>query len=137
MEQLLPKNVAELKIALEVLPCSHTSPVYPFAGYVVNLNVSTRAHRDLQDKDICLIIVISDDDCVGGELCLVELGLVLALRNGDAIVFASTKITHFNAHFKGRRVSLVFQTDKHLNSWVEDRGGWKQIITVTTISGKT
>ena|SRR6266498_996201 len=136
MEQLLPKNVAELKIVLEVLPCSHMSPVYPFAGYVVNLNVSTRAHRDLQDKDICLIIVISDDDCDGGELCLVELGLVLALRNGDAIVFASTKITHFNAHFKGRRVSLVFQTDKHLNSW-KDRWSWKQIITVTTTSGKT
>ena len=107
MEQLLPENVAELKIALEVLPCSHTSPVYPFSGYVVNLNVSTRAHRDLQDKKICLIIVISSEDCIGGELCLVEPGLVLRLRNGDAIVFASATLTHFNTHYIGRRVSLV------------------------------
>src|SRR6266704_1871384 len=51
---------------------SDTAPVYPFSGYVVNLNVSTRAHRDLQDKKICLIIVISSEDCIGGELCLVE-----------------------------------------------------------------
>ena len=109
MEQLLPENVAELKITLEVLPCSHTSPVYPFSGYVVNLNVSTRAHRDLQDKKICLIIVISSEDCIGGELCLVEPGLVLRLCNGNVIVFASATLTHFNTHYIGRRVSLVFQ----------------------------
>ena len=107
MEQLLPENVAKLKIALEISPCSHTSPVYPFSGYVVNLNVSTRAHRDLQDKKICLIIVISSEDCIGGELCLVEPGLVLRLRNGDAIVFASATLTHFNTHYISRRVSLV------------------------------
>ena len=56
------------------------SPVYLFSGYIVNINVSTRAHRDLQDKKICLIIVISSEDCIGGELCLVELGLVLRLQ---------------------------------------------------------
>jgi len=137
MEQLLPENVAELKIALEVLPCSHMSPVYAFSRYVINLNVSTRAHRNLQDKKICLIIVISSEDCIGGELCLVEPGLVLRLCNGDVIVFASATFTHFNTHYIGRRVPLVFQTDKHLDSWVKNRNGWDQIIRVITTNGKT
>ena len=123
MEQLLPENVAKLKITLEVLPCFYTFSIYPFSGYVVNLNVSMRAHRDLQDKKICLIIIISSEDCIGGELCLVEPGLVLRLYNSDTIVFASAMLTHFNTHYISRRVSLVFQTNKRLDSWIKDRNG--------------
>jgi hypothetical protein len=69
------------------------------------------------------VLLISD--CEGGELCLVEPGLVLGLRLGDMIVFPSTKLTHFNAHFSGYRVSFVLHTDKGGASWIKDFNGWK------------
>jgi hypothetical protein len=31
----------------------------------------------------------------GGELCLLELGLVVELRNGDAIIFKSSQVNSF------------------------------------------
>jgi len=36
-----------------------------------------------------------------------------------SIVFASAMLTHFNTHYISRRVSLVFQPDKHLDSWIK------------------
>lgn len=112
-----------LKLYLEILPCQQTSPVYPFTGgvlttyhylnqnshvitgYVANINVTTKVRRDPNDKDICLVIVISSE-CEGGILCLMEPGLVLALRNSDAVVFPSCNISHFNQHYKGLQYSL-------------------------------
>jgi hypothetical protein len=54
----------------------------------------------------------------------VEPGLVLELRSGDMIIFPSTQVTHFNAHFSGYRVSFVLHTDKGGASWVKDFNGW-------------
>ncbi|TFK58138.1 hypothetical protein BDN72DRAFT_746515, partial [Pluteus cervinus] len=79
------------------LPMTEPAPAPPFAGLVYNLNVATELHRDWNDDGICVVVVISD--CTGGELILVELGLVIELKNGDAIVFRSGDITHLNAHF--------------------------------------
>ena len=45
------------------------------------------------------------------RLCLEELGIKLDLANGDVVIFPSQKISHFNTHFKGERVSIVFHTD--------------------------
>jgi len=104
-------------------------------GYVLNINVATKIHRDANDKDICLVIVISSD-CEGGELCLMEPGLVLALRNGDAVVFPSCKISHFNQHYKGRRASLVLQSDRWLNGWLNDANGWDGNIHIRLCSSK-
>ena len=86
---------------------------------MVNLNVSTRAHRDRNDKDICLVIPISD--CSGGALILYELGLVLELENGDGTIFRSSRITHLNEHFIGLRGSLVFHTDIASDTWTMGR----------------
>jgi hypothetical protein len=125
MENLLPGQVDELKVYLEVLPFQQASAVYPFTGCVLNLNVTTKVHRDPNDKEICLVIAITDDEnCEGGELCLMEPGLVLGLRNGDCIIFPSCKTSHFNLHFKGRRASLVFQSDKRFDDWLRDGNGW-------------
>jgi hypothetical protein len=86
LEKVLPEHVEVLKLYLDVLPCQQTLPVYPFTGavfifhlsllelrshiitgYVLNINVTTKIHRDANDKDICLVIVISSD-CEGGEI---------------------------------------------------------------------
>ena len=107
---------------MDVLPGKEASPTHPFSGFVLNLNVVTRAHRDVKDQSCCLILVIGEH--VGGELCLVEPGWVLRLRNGDMAMFPSGKITHFNLHYKGIRGSLVLHSDYAGKSWAEDRNGW-------------
>ena len=62
--------------------------------------------RDTGDEDICLVLVLSD--CVGGELCLKVPGVVLKMIMGDVVSFKSGEISHFNLHYMGKRVSLVF-----------------------------
>jgi hypothetical protein len=116
----------KLEYLVSLLPNCDTSPVHPFSGFVLNINVSTRIHRDWGDEDICLVLVISD--CQGGELCLVEPGLVLKLYTGDFVIFKSADISHLNLHYVGKRVSLVFHTDKSGRGWAKDRNGWNHNI---------
>jgi hypothetical protein len=98
------------------------SPAHPFGGFVLNINVVTGAHRDFKDLKICLVLVIGDH--IGGELCLVEPGLVLQLRNGDMAIFPSGRITHFNLHYTGTRASVVLHSDYAGKKWGESRNGW-------------
>ena len=108
----------------EVLPGNAHSIVHPFLSLVVNLNVTTSAHRDRQDKALCVVLVIGDH--TGGELCMYEPGLVFPLRNGDFVAFPSYRITHFNLHFVGRRASIVFHTDREMDKWTNGgRNGWE------------
>lgn len=116
---MLPEVYHSLKEFVDQLPANDDNAAYPFAGLVVNLNVSTRAHRDRNDKDICLVIPISD--CSGGGLILVEPGLILELENGDGTLFKSSRITHCNEHFVGLRGSLVFHTDIASDTWTVGR----------------
>jgi hypothetical protein len=111
---------------VDVLPANEFSPVYPFGGFVINLNVATRSHRDKGDLCLCLILVISD--CEGGSLCLYEPGVVLELKSGDIVLFKSDCLTHFNLHFKGFRSSMVFHSDKEAGAWVHSRNGWKDHV---------
>ena len=83
--------------------------------------MSTRVHRDRNDKDVCLIIVVSQ--CISEALILSELGLVLYLDNGDGVLFQSSRITHCNTHFQGLRASFVFHTDRALDAWTVGRKG--------------
>lgn len=123
VKALLPESFKTLSYLIEALPNCDTSPVHPFSGFVLNVNVSTRIHRDWGDEDICLVLVLSD--CSGGELCLKELGVVLKLNTGDVIIFKSAEISHFNLHYSGKRASLVFHTDRMARSWAKDRNGWQ------------
>ncbi|KAF8958636.1 hypothetical protein BDZ97DRAFT_1612181, partial [Flammula alnicola] len=41
---LLPDSFQTLSYLVSVLPNCDTSPVHPFSGFVVNINVSTRIH---------------------------------------------------------------------------------------------
>lgn len=117
-----PGIYKELSIFADVLPGKDASPAHPFSGFVLNLNVVTRSHRDVKDYSICLVLVIGQH--VGGELCLVEPGLVLRLQNGDAVIFPSGKITHFNLHYQGTRASIVLHSDRAGKAWADDRNSW-------------
>lgn len=108
------------------MPADGITPAYPFGGWVINLNVSTLIHHDYQNLKLCLIIVASD--CEGSNLCLKKPGVSLQLQNGDTVIFASSKLSHFNTHFKGKQASLVFHSDVSAKAWVENRNSWKHTL---------
>ena len=98
------------------------SPGYPFSSLVLNINVMTSGHRDGQDLKACLVMAIGDHE--GGELCLMEPGLVIPLRSGDLIIFRSCDVTHFNLHYKGFRASMVLHSDRHGEKWAKNCNKW-------------
>lgn len=120
---MLPEEYEVIKLFADVLPAGETSPAFPFSGFVINFNVCTRIHVDKEDLNFCVVLVISED-CVGGDLCFLEPGIRLGLRNGDMVVFRSSILSHFNLHFKGMRASVVLHTDRAGMEWVKDRNGW-------------
>ena len=85
--------------------------------------MATNAHRDRKDLKACMVLVIGEHE--GGDLVLYEPGLVIPLRNGDAILFFSNKITHFNLGFRGKRASIVLHSDGSGKDWAVDRNGWE------------
>jgi len=111
----LPKSYQKLTGYANCLPGDEFLAGYPFGGIVLNLNIATKIHRDPEDLDLCLIIVISD--CTGGDLVMFEPGLVLVQKNGDMIAFPSGDISHFNMDFLGFRSSVVFHSDAASESW--------------------
>ncbi|EGO30218.1 hypothetical protein SERLADRAFT_404493 [Serpula lacrymans var. lacrymans S7.9] len=52
----LPTKYLVLRQHAELLPENNASAACPFLGLVVNINVSTKAHRDAKDKPFCLVI---------------------------------------------------------------------------------
>lgn len=106
----------------DILPGKQSSPVYPYGGLVVNINICTRAHRDMKDRTWCVVLPVGT--FTGGDLCFLEPGLVLELHPGDLLVFPSRHITHFNLHFVGKRVSMVLHSDRDSEQWIQDRNGW-------------
>ncbi|KAH9928608.1 uncharacterized protein B0H18DRAFT_1117802 [Fomitopsis serialis] len=91
IQTILPATYADLRLDAEILPGNACSVVHPFLSLVINLNVATLAHRDSQDKSLCVVLAVGDYE--GGELCLYEPGLVLPLRNGDFVAFPSSRYT--------------------------------------------
>ena len=124
LRALLPEICDEIRMFAEVLPGGTASPAYPFSGFVVNFNVCTKVHRDGKDLAACLVMPIGT--FTGGDLVLVEPGLVIPLRSGDVIIFPSCRISHFNLHYIGRRASLVCHTDREGTKWVNDHLGWSR-----------
>jgi hypothetical protein len=123
LQECLPKEIQAVCEFASVLPAGAGSPAFPFGGFVINFNVCTKIHRDWKDKGFCVVLVISEH-CQGGDLCLEEAGIRLSLATGDAIAFASSDISHFNMHYKGERVSIVFHTDSAGEAWVKNRNYW-------------
>jgi hypothetical protein len=111
-----------MDMACSVLPGLIDVLGRPFTGFVVNFNARTLPHRDVNDKDICLLFVITDGE--EGEVVLDEPGIAIRLYNGDFMVFRSRDFTHYNCEVKGRRLSFVLSTDRACNAWVENRNNW-------------
>jgi len=101
----LPVEYETLSAMAELLPGHNTPAAFPFQSLVLNINAVTKAHRDRKDYQLCLVIPVGTFE--GGELCLLETGLVLDLKAGDLAVFRSSDITHFNLHFQGEQLISV------------------------------
>ena len=107
------KNLQEfdlLESYIQILPGRDCPPFSPFLSIAININVATKAHRDLMYKAVCLVLTIKN--ARGGGLVLHELGIVVDLKNGGIVIFKSSKITHFNLHYTGFRASIVLHSDK-------------------------
>ncbi len=101
VKQVLPEDFDIIAQFAEVLPAGGFAPAYPFTGFVINLNVTTKLHRDMGDLKFCLVMVVSED-CTGGDLCFLEPGIRRELRHGDMVLFRSKELSHYNMHFKGK-----------------------------------
>jgi hypothetical protein len=98
----------------------------PFSSLVLNVNVSTRVHRDGKDASGCLVLPAGTFQ--GGELGLVEPRLVFQLQTSNLFYFHSDEVTHFNFHYEGMRISLVLHSDRSGVGYREDLNGWDRHI---------
>lgn len=127
MRHRLPEMFQDLTVYCDMQPFGKECPSRPFSGLVLNFCVSTRGHRDFIDHRIC--VVIPYGNWTGGDICLYELGLVIALNPGDILIFKSCDITHFNLHFEGQRGSIVLHSDRAGQKWVQTKNGWGNHIS--------
>ena len=116
----------QISLWIQELPLFRNTPADPWSGVVVNANCATCTHCDVSGDNICMVLLVSD--CTGGDLVYHELGLVFATHNGNASLFRSVSLTHYNLNFKGTRGSLVFHSDKAGYRWGKDANGWKENI---------
>ena len=126
MTILLPQEYKILKEYAESLPIGSSPLGSPFAGLVLNLRVATTAHKDSVDKITCGVIPFGKYK--GGEPCLYEAKLAFSLPSGFILFFPSDQFVHYNLHFQGKRGSIVLQSDRHFDEWIQDRNGWKELI---------
>lgn len=137
MKAVLPDEYEIMSQAATVLPASAKPVGYPFTGFTVNFNVTTRIHRDKHDLKFCIVIPAADEECVGGDICFLELGIRLQLKTGYLVLFRSKHLSHFNLHYKGSRASIVFHSDNAMEKWAENRNSWEtsQFMNVLNWSG--
>lgn len=122
MQATLPEDCEIISGFVDCLPGNHAVPCYPFPGLVINFNVATRLHKDKNDGDFCVSVAF----CVGegGELCLKEPGILCHSRPGDVFAFRSSRTSHFNLDYVGKRISFVFHTERTGDLWADGRNGW-------------
>ena len=128
IQKYLPQEFESLRIYCDVLPLYEKPSTYHFAGFVLNLQVSTLGHIDGGDDTICVVIPFGT--FIGGELGLHEAGLLFGLQPGDIIIFPSYWFSHFNMHFKGVQGSLVMHSDKEGKRWAKTRNDWASKMVV-------
>ncbi|KAG8715030.1 hypothetical protein FRC09_016998 [Ceratobasidium sp. 395] len=124
LERYIPQLLAEHQKLFVSLSPAFKIGCQPFCMFVLNTQPLTHGHRDDTDNvdSFCLIMALGDFS--GGELCLYEPGMVIELVPGAFAVIRSKRDVHFNLHFKGRRMSIVFTSDGDLKRWEEDQNGW-------------
>jgi hypothetical protein len=97
MQNVLSTNFNNLGNLVEMLPLNEWAPAYPWSSIVVNANIATCAHRDKANKQVCMVLTISE--CKEEALVLHEAGIVVKSRSGNAVVFPSVSQTHYNLDF--------------------------------------
>jgi len=132
MEKYLPDASSGLNMACSIQPLSQNIFSAPFTGFVLNLSCSTMGHRDRADDTVCVVLPFGQ--FTGGQFAEYETGLVLQIMTGDFFIFPSSKITHFNLPYSGRRGSVVFHSDARSASWIKDRNGWIHQMNTTFLS---
>ncbi|KAJ4476877.1 hypothetical protein C8J55DRAFT_489896 [Lentinula edodes] len=59
-EKIHPDTFHEISATVDLLPLQDTSPASPFTSIVFNINVSTLAHRDKNNKSACICITVGN-----------------------------------------------------------------------------
>ena len=126
--ELTPSEYIVIKAFVDVLPLNHSPITYPFASMVLNVQASSKAHKDQRDKIYCVTVPFGQ--YTEGELVFYEPGVVIEAVVGDIIIFPSCNITHFNLEFEGIRCGLIFYSDKHGEDWARFRNGWDDHMVV-------
>ena len=52
----LPKECEQIKTFCDMLPLNHSSTLYPFSSFAINIQVSTKPYRNSADKILYLIV---------------------------------------------------------------------------------
>jgi len=135
-EKHLPKEWNEIVGCADVVPGGTGLKGYPFSSLVINVGCVTDAHMDPCDSSHCLVIPFGpmvgkgENSWKGAELCMAEVGVVVALGNCQPVIFLSSGLTHFNLHGKGQRHSLVLSTDKAMLRFRENRNDWSKHMQI-------
>ena len=125
VKRSLLKQHEALERVSDYLPGGEKAFAGLFTNLVVNYGAATEAHKD-RDMGFCVVLVLGD--CKGGSLVLKEPALALDLKPGSIVAFPSDRITHFNEHFEGLRVSVVLHTEKDMIPWMENYNGWSHRV---------
>lgn len=121
MRVRLPTETDQLLKEVEDLPFRRSVPCRPFGGFVLNFNAITNAHLDPKDLLGCFLVPFGEYE--GGEVALMDLGIVFEMMNCDTLWFISKEFEHINLNYKGLRGSFVFQTDAALRDWSIKKNG--------------
>ncbi|THU79093.1 hypothetical protein K435DRAFT_698673, partial [Dendrothele bispora CBS 962.96] len=117
-----PDLFEEIETEVDIFPLNDTNPIRPFSSFVINLNVKTQPHRDVGDKNGCIVLVLGDHS--GGGICFHEAKLVVETSHCDCVTFCSNRLTHYNLSYKGVRASIVIHSDKTATEYQKNGFGW-------------
>ncbi|KAG9089883.1 hypothetical protein FS749_000973 [Ceratobasidium sp. UAMH 11750] len=124
LEHYIPNLLAEHeKLSVSLSPAFKIG-CEPFCMCVVNIQPVTNSHRDDSDDVDSFCLVMALGEFTGGELCVYQPGLVMQFLPGTFVAIRSKRDVHFNLHYVGRRMSMVFTSDGDLKRWEKDRNGW-------------
>ena len=129
----MEKNLQEfdlLEAYIQIVPGRDCPPFSPFLSIAININVATKAHRDLMDKAVCLVLTITNTR--GDGLVFHEPGIVGDLKNGILSYLNPLKLHTSISTTQGLGLQLFFTVIKDLIA------GWRieiigRIIIISSI----
>jgi hypothetical protein len=84
-----------------------------FTTVAVTNGVSNILHADKNNGGLTWVIPLGDWE--GADLCILQEGVQVAIKPGDAVVFQANFIAHFNSQVEwGNRLALKCFTDRNM-----------------------